>query len=242
MSDQLRDVANAAALAAAKLCAAPAIPLHHLTATKLSAICAPVAVGIGIIVAYLTLDRFRYHNRILDQIKSLDSVIKTPPDLLKNLDDGKPLNQIEKNILAIHFMCGSATVWEKVEKYKKVIFDGGLDSLLHALLWVLTKTRVDRWAAFVVCCYLCMWEVVVSYILFTSDDPPQWLNDGWSVALSFGTILVAYLIPLLGFGVGELTIHMVSSAVKRWTREENTRQQQAATHADIPSLPQQPAQ
>jgi hypothetical protein len=238
LSDAIRDAANAAALAAAKLCAAPAVPLHHLTDTKLSAICAPVAVGIGIIVAYLTLDRFRYHTRILDLIKSLNSVIKTPPDLLTNLEEGKPLNQIEKNILAIHCMCGNDAVWERAKNHKDDIFDGGLDTALHFLLWILTKTRLDRWLSLLVCMYLCLWEIIVSYILFTSDDPPQWLGAGWSIVLSFGTTLVAYAIPLLAFSIGELTIGMVRASVKRWTGEENTRQQQAAAGANIPNLPQ----
>ncbi len=208
----------------------------HLTSAQLSAICAPVAVAIGIAVAYLTLDRFRYHKRIVDLANSLNKVIDTAPNLVRSIEENKQLTQIEKNFLALHYLCGTTDVAEIVQKHKSDIFNGGLDTFLRFLLTLLTHWKVDRIAAGALCAFLCLWELYVSYVLFCYDPPPAWFGSNLVKYITFGAVFGAYIVPLLGFACGELVILLIKQSVRRWTEEENVRQTRQAQEATVPPV------
>lgn len=225
----------------AALCAAYRPAAVTLTSAQLSAVCAPVAVGIGIIVAYLVLDRFRYHKRIIEQAEKLTSVLKTPTELLRNADENMALTQIERNFLAIEYLCNNTDLLEDLERHKKNIFNGGLDTTLHALLRVMVHWSIDRWLSIVVCAFLCVVEIIVSYVLFTMDTPPQWMGYAWVRDIAFLAVCISLTVPALSFVIGETIMGVMRSSVKRWIEEETTRQKRSAEVAAIPPLDTAPA-
>jgi hypothetical protein len=230
-------------LAAQTAAAVPVCVAHlgtHLTSARLSAVCAPIAVAIGIVVAYLTLDRFRYHKRLLALLDQLGSYVE-PVEKLVLPAEGKSFTQVERNFLALHFYCGTSAVDAFIKEgngeRKSLVFNGGLDSMLSFFVSSTTQWRLDRRLSVMICGFLCMWELLISFILFRSDDPPHWLDASWAMWVPFFVVLLSYLAPVLGFAFGEYTVATASKAVKRWITEETTRQSRAAGMASLGQAP-----
>jgi uncharacterized membrane protein (DUF485 family) len=170
--------------------------------------------------------------------EQLKTILATPVVLLQETLPQRGLTQVERNFIALHVLCESTEIDIEIQDEKRaIIFNGGLDALLGGLLTLLSKDKRDRQAVFVVCAFLCLMELYVSFVLFTIDPPPQWLANPVVLWISFGAVFLAYIIPLIAYGISELIMWMVRGAVKRWIEEEKTRQAQAAAGAQIAELP-----
>jgi hypothetical protein len=205
-------------------------------AERLTPICGPLEVAIGISVAYLGFDRFRYHQRARDILNKIAKAVAPPQVLLdKMLSDG--LTQVERDFLAALFHCGDADTIKLIEPHKPAVLDGEMMKswLGLAMSWILKKT-IDRFAVQIILVILLAIELFIAWAVYVNASLPSWLNGTWVGDLIFVVILLAIVVPALAFCISEWMLSDLRSARDRWVREEKTRQERGAKEAAIQGL------
>lgn len=227
-------LAHVPALAAAAATASNAA--SNISATQLSAIGGPNEVAIGICVAYLGFDRFRYHARARALISSVAKNIAAPKDLLDAArKDG--LTQVERDILAALYHCGDEDTVALIEPHKAEVFDGDFMKTAPGVLMAqVLKYKIDRRIVQGLIAILCLWELYRAFVLYTHPEQLGWMGRHWVGWVTFGVVALAFLVPSVAFAISEFMMNGLKSATKRWARDEKTRQERAAAGAGIPGI------
>lgn len=197
--------------------AAAAAAAACVSTMDLSALSGPAEVAIGIAVAYLGFDRFRYKARAHDVVAKLSDDVK-PQDVLKAaLSDGN-LNGVEKGMLSIYYYTVDGEFKKLLDAHKsKIVADNYFwRTIERFLLDCIVKKKLDRRIVTIFLFALCAWELILSWILFGNGNiiaPKYKAAFEWSY---YAFIVFAYAAPGACFLSAEWMMHCIRSAVSDW--------------------------
>lgn len=223
---------GSAAEAAAAIANSLAVPPLHAAqqpnmsagadlAGRVSFLSSPTEVAIGIAVAYLGFDRFRYEKRIRAiAIQKARRLVSMDEAYVQALEDND-IDNDEKGIITLYYYGGRDDLRRHLRKEKitqKLKDSDFFNSFCARVMWFLTVGKVDRRAEQVLLAILCTWVVVVTIVLFSFDTAPTWMGWDWVGYIYYTVIALAIGIPGAVFILSEWMLRAIDKRIQRWVR------------------------
>jgi len=203
-------------------------------AVDLSALAGPAEVAIGIAVAYLGFDRFRYQKRVKDLAQNLATELARPRDVLKASLDDKKITNDEKGLLTLFWFTEDQTfrnqLKEQIEVLKKNVFWNGI---CFWLLQALLSWRLDRRIVQVFLVLLCAAELAISWNGYNGGPVWPLLGHRWFETAYFTFIATCYSVPAIGFGASEWMMSLIHGAASSWRDSVMVQLERTASEARL---------
>lgn len=216
-------------------------------AGRLGFLSSPTEVAIGIAVAYLGFDRFRYEKRIRNlAIEKARQHVSMKDTYLESIKDGI-IDNDEKGIITLYYYGGGDKIRRLLRRpeNKAVLKESDFFyGFCTGVMWFLTIGRLDRRIVQLLLAILCIWVIMVTVVLHGFDDVPLWMDQPWVGLIYYWVVGLAIALPGAFFLLSEFLLLRLNFKIKNWVKGLEVNLAKRAAVAQVgpaPPVPPQPA-
>ncbi len=190
-------------------------------ASRLGVLSSPTEVAIGIAVAYLGFDRFRYERQIRYLALRKSREVMTVNETLRTAIQDGEINNDEKGILTLFYYGGDEEFRRFLQRkeIKDVLAENDFfNGRCAFVMKVFAHWRLDRRIEQVLLVLLCGWVVLSTIVLHGFEMPPAWMSHPYVGIAYYLTVSTAIALPGVAFFLSEWMMARIKKHVDSWVK------------------------
>lgn len=212
------------------------------SAVDIGGFTSPLEVAIGLAVAYLGFDRFRYRKRIRATGERLHADLALPEHVIEKILQDEVVSPDEKGLLTLYLFTEDGELLDRLKELEPELKKNNWiwGTRCYWLMKVLVRWELDRKLVQMFLLLACAFELMIAWLIVSGRSVPG-IETRAFLSTFMVTTAVCYLVPFTGYALSEWMMGDIKKAAAKWQEGMRIAALMSARSAAYPKSAVKPA-